>query len=242
MSLTTGGTAGTIVTQILRFFQKHDVFKARAFSSQDYYDMINEALDELYDDCYPVPEEFTVTTVVGTEKYPMDGEAAGHLSDEIAEVKGVSYNGAFLDYRYFYSEQVTPKAATDANGSPDGWVITEISGVRYLVLVADGVAIGSDSAVEVRVFGFRIPAAITALTSTGSAIRLERNRWGLVKWMVICSVYLALDGLTNEDLAKWAEFKRMVAEGKTRMREGTAARLGQNATQIDFRSADDVLE
>lgn len=186
-----GITIASVVSRIESSFRKTPEYQTRNFQPAHIYAWTDLALQHIYRVCYPHSEEFTVETVVSTEKYAMDG-ATGHLSAEIGEINRVDYDGAELSNRYLYPEQVTPKAATDEEGTPDGWAMANISEVRYLVLVANYVAIGAEAVVTVRVVGTRVPAAMAADPSGGCAIKLEADYLGVVLAFVKKEIFLDL--------------------------------------------------
>jgi hypothetical protein len=216
----------TMVDRVESHFLGVPEYQARNFQAAHIYKWIDGVLEYIYDLLHPQPEEFTVNTVVGTEKYEMDS-GTGHLSDEIGEIVKVDYDGAELNYHYLYPEEVIPKASTDDNGPPDGWSIGEISGVKYLFLVADSgsgfKAIGADSVVVVRVYAHRIPAPIagTALET----IKLDKDFEETLYCLVLAKVYGDLRLYNDRDA--WRAEGEMLLRQKMR---NMAARLGRKVT------------
>lgn len=232
------GAVSDIIERVQQHFnsaRKAEFTKLNLVSSW-YWMAINESLDELHHECLPQPEEFTVTTVVSQAEYPMDLVGTpGHLSDEIGIVNDVDYDGTRLPYRYLYPEQITPWVTGNDDGAPDGWYVTWKSGVRYLGLAAEGVAIGPDEAVTVRVYALRIP---TALAADATVLKIERDFLGLVKFMVIAKVYELMEDF--EKASWWLE--KRVNPGKYELKVQTQERLGRTVDQITILGPGDIYE
>lgn len=241
MSWATGVTMATYISRLDRFFKRQNnvAFDKLALVPQDYYDIINAALDEIYQACFPQPEEWTVTTVAGTGstntgEIAMDG-SSGNLSSEIGGIRRVDFSGEELPYHYFYPDQITLWLSGDTPGTPDGWYVKTVSGVNYLGLAADGVGISPDVAATVRVFGYRIPAAITATSGT---VNIWRDLHELVLESMIVRMH---DNLRQYDDAQYRR-QNYVEPGMELLRKAMPGRLGRKASRRETYGPQDLLQ
>lgn len=216
-----------IIASIKIHFAHNTEFRAKEPVDPLVLEWINEAQDEIYQECYPQPDKNTLTTVAGTWYYPMDG-TTGNLAVDIDEIQRVIYDGQVLE-RLMMIGQVIPPSTDDDNGTPDGYFEFYDGGVRYL-----GFNAKPDDVLTVDIYGTRKAPNLAATTSAPS---VELDFWGLIKFIVIKKTYEYLGEFKSASYYK----DEYVVPGLSKLKKKVAARFGKVARQRATNGPFDVL-
>ncbi len=222
-------TADTIINLTKRFFYNNQQFKNLGLLNQDYFDLINEAMEEIYQECGYQLDEFSINTVVGTCEYPIDG-TENNFPNEIDLIFRVDYDGSPLSYQYKYPTEFIAPTSDDSNDTPDGWYEKWDGGKRYL-----GLSAKPDAVVVLKVFSSRIPALISLTTGVPA---LHVDFYSLIKKIVIRKVYVRMEQLEN---AKGYEILERIAENKAALKQTNKDRSGKRVTKIAVMGIHDIF-
>lgn len=232
MPYATTTKAADIEKKVRTHFMRHKEFNSRQVTTAMFYDWINEALDELYQDCGFQPDLFSITTKTdGTYEYAFSGAGtANTFPDEVDEILRVDYEGTPLKIRYLYTDQIIAPTATDTyDADTAGWYEKWDGGVRYLGITWQSITAGT-----LTIYALRQPVSI----ASDAAPALQRDFYPLLKNMLIKMVYDYLEEF--DKAAIWDG--RYVMPGKARMRAVMDKREGRRPTEIRAWGPDDYLE
>jgi hypothetical protein len=214
-------TVQTLIDLVKQHFSLDNKFQTSAVFSTlgNYLAWLNESLDEIYADCGFQPDNFSITTVISTYEYPLDGTDS-NFPNTVDGIVRVDYDGTPLKYRYFYPLQVI-EPTSDDSGAPDGWYEKWDGGKRYLGLNAQ-----PDSEVTLTIYTTRQAVILTAANGVPA---IEPDFFSLLKYMLIAKCYEVMGDSKMADY--WLSVR--VEPGKTRLAGVLAKRKGLRAEKIE---------
>ncbi len=224
-------TVQTLIDLLNNYFKSNDDYKRLLLVNDDFYDIFNEAQDEIYGDCGYQPDNQTIDTVVDQFEYPIDG-SANNFKDTVDEIFRVDYNGTPLKIHYLYPSQVIEPSTdiADNSGSATGWWEKWDDGKRIL-----GLNRLPDEVVDLTIYTTRQAAVLSAVSGTGGVPAVEDDFMVLIKQIGIVDCYRRM---RDYDLAR-AHKTDAVDPVKQRLREVMDKRQGNRPHETQLRDHDD---
>lgn len=221
-------TVATIIGAVEREFKGNVQFAKLALVNQDYYDLINEAMDEMYGDTGFQPDIHTISTIVDQYEYPIDG-SANNFPAEVDEIIRVDYDGAPLKFRFLYPEQIIEPSSDDIYSSSSGWYEKTDDGKRNL-----GLTFYPSEVVDLTIYTTRISVVVDA---TSDVPAVERDFFSLVKYIVVAKLARRIkDYELRNDI-----INSEIIPGKIRLAGVYKKRTGKNFDRITVPAPRDFM-
>jgi len=224
--------ASGIIARVEKHFLHNQDYKSRQVDSTYLLYLMNEALDDIYQDCFDEQDKQSFTTTADTYAYAISGASTvSGVTDNIDEILRVEYDGGVLERYIFIDELLTP-SSSDVSSTPLKWYETWDGGIRYLNLHPT-----PDDALTVDMYVTIWPVALTDTTKIPS---LSKDFWKLLAAYIIRDVYLWLmDESPAKYQAQYAIWSNRVEAGKRTLSRIQKARLGKQFNKRHYTVAND---